>query len=87
MSRHEPGSTDCLEIFARLSEYLDEELDPVPCLEVDRHLQGCAPCQAFLESLRRTVALLEDVASPPVPDDLRRQVREAYRKLREDNGG
>jgi anti-sigma factor RsiW len=40
----------------RLSEYLDDELDPRERAEVDAHLQGCATCRADLDALRLVVA-------------------------------
>jgi RNA polymerase sigma-70 factor (ECF subfamily) len=88
MSReHGPGVERCTAIFARLSEYLDEELDPAVCAGVDEHMDGCAPCRAYLESLRRTVAALRDIDSPRMPDELRRQVLEAYHALRDSRKG
>ena len=35
---------DCKEIFARLSEYLDAELPPDACADIEAHIAGCAPC-------------------------------------------
>jgi anti-sigma factor RsiW len=80
---HGPGDENCAEIFSRLSEYLDEELDPSICEKVDAHMGGCHPCRAFLESLRRTVTALRASDPPRLPDDLRREVLESYRKLRD----
>jgi anti-sigma factor RsiW len=84
MSRgHGKGSAACEAIFARLSEYLDEELDPTLCSELDTHMEGCAPCRAFLESLRRTVDALQAVESPRLPDELRREVLATYHNLKD----
>ena len=83
--RHDHGkeSVGCKAIFERLSEYLDEELDPDICTAVDEHMDGCAPCRKFLEALRRTVTALHEVESPRLPDELRREVLDAYHKLRD----
>ena len=32
----------CKQIFAMLSEYLDEQLPVKNCRELERHLKGCA---------------------------------------------
>lgn len=80
---HGKGSAGCKAIFERLSEYLDEELDPSVCADVDEHMEGCAPCKKYLESLRRTVATLQDVESPRLPDGLRREILATYHKLRD----
>jgi RNA polymerase sigma-70 factor (ECF subfamily) len=57
---HEPPSNDlrparCKAMFAELSNYLDEQLDDSLCEELERHLNGCGPCQAFLASLKATI--------------------------------
>lgn len=45
----------CKRIFAMLSDYLDAELPVKNYRELERHLKGCEPCIAYLESLRATV--------------------------------
>jgi hypothetical protein len=66
----------CKRIFAMLSEYLNEELPVKNCRELKRHLQGCEPCIAYLESLKRTVEACRRYkvrkVPPPAP-----KVREA----------
>jgi len=84
---HRPGSPRCRELFARLSEYLDGELDEAHCAEAEVHLEDCPPCRDFLESLRRTVALLGRLPAGPVPEDVRRAVRESAERFRRECGG
>ncbi len=47
----------CREIFENLSAYIDEELDPSLCEEIQKHMEGCNPCVAFLNTLKKTVTL------------------------------
>src|SRR5579884_294041 len=55
-SAHDPSrSPSCKAMFAELSDYLDEQLDDSLCEELEKHLGGCTPCQAFLDSLKRTI--------------------------------
>lgn len=58
---------NCREMFERLSEYIDGELDEKLCECFDEHLQDCEPCQRFIATLRRTVELYREsgVDSPP----------------------
>jgi anti-sigma factor RsiW len=42
-------------MFAELSNYLDEQLDDSLCDELEKHLEGCGPCKAFLASLEATI--------------------------------
>jgi len=81
--RHQPGSRECRELFAKLSEYLDGELTEATCAGVDEHLEDCPPCVAFLESLRRTVRMIESAEGAPLPDEVRQSLRETWRKMNE----
>ncbi len=45
----------CKALFAELSNYLDESLDDSLCEQLEKHLEGCSPCQAFLASLEATI--------------------------------
>ena len=45
-------------IEERLSAYIDNQLAPLEHAQLERHLRGCARCQASLASLRWTVSLL-----------------------------
>jgi len=50
-----PHRAQCKEMFAQLSNYLDEELDDSLCAELEKHLDSCQPCKAFLTSLERSI--------------------------------
>jgi RNA polymerase sigma-70 factor (ECF subfamily) len=58
-----PRPPRCKAMFAELSNYLDEQLDDSLCEELEKHLDGCGPCQAFLASLQSTI---EDCRRLPV---------------------
>jgi len=84
MELHE-RSEKCKEIFSLLSEYLNLELPPDACQEIETHLAGCPPCIEFAESLRKTVELCRQYWSTELPGPLGKQAREqlmdAYRKM------
>ena len=72
-SNDDPRPVRCKAMFAELSNYLDEQLDDSVCEELERHLNGCEPCQAFLASLKATV---EQCRRSPTDDpDSKRAVR------------
>jgi len=58
-----PRPPRCRAMFAELSNYLDEQIDDSLCNELEKHLDGCGPCQAFLASLQSTI---EDCRRLPV---------------------
>jgi RNA polymerase sigma-70 factor (ECF subfamily) len=55
LGNEQPRPARCKAMFAELSNYLDEQLDDSLCEELERHLGGCEPCQAFLSSLEATI--------------------------------
>ncbi len=73
----------CKEIFAALSAYLDGELGVKDCRTLERHLAGCAPCLAYLESLKTTIQVCRRyrVRKPPrTSPRVRAALRKALRK-------
>ncbi|MGF1504333.1 MAG: hypothetical protein ACFB51_04240 [Anaerolineae bacterium] len=53
--------------FIRLNEYLDDELDAQTRAALEQQLLGDPAMQADLDSLRATVALLQQLETVPVP--------------------
>jgi anti-sigma factor RsiW len=75
----------CEKILGLLSDYLDFELPPGDCGEVERHLADCPACVEFLESLRDTIALCHEYAPSALPgplsDRARRELEGAWRRM------
>jgi RNA polymerase sigma-70 factor (ECF subfamily) len=75
---------ECKQIFATLSEYLDLELPPDACREMEAHLAECPPCVEFAESLSATVALCHEYRAKempgPISESARARLLEAWRK-------
>lgn len=68
-SNHQHDKAKCLEMFARLSEYIDNELDEITCRDIERHLSHCPPCQVCLSTLKQTVALCKNMEKQSIPRD------------------
>jgi anti-sigma factor RsiW len=68
----------CKHLFAMLSDYLNVELPAKNCRELERHLQSCEPCIAYLDSLKKTVEACRryQVRKIPAPS---KKVRDALR--------
>jgi len=81
---HVHGGPECRELLGRLSEYLDGELDVSACEKIEEHMDDCPPCQAFLESLRRTVEHVRHAEPAAIPDDVKREIVDAWRRIRKD---
>ena len=50
-----------------LSKYLDGQLPVKNCRELERHLKGCQPCIAYLETLKTTVEACRRYQAPRAP--------------------
>jgi anti-sigma factor RsiW len=79
---HNHRDPECLDVFARLSEYIDGELGPAECLEIEEHIADCAPCVDFLRSLRESVELSKSFqggeAPLPVPPAVEERLKSAW---------
>ena len=80
-----PDRRTCEELFRRLDDFLDRELDPHEMKRVREHLEVCTVCAgeyAFEESVLRNVReKLRRISAPP---DLLEKIR---RKLHETRDG
>jgi RNA polymerase sigma-70 factor (ECF subfamily) len=82
MGAGEHAKGKCYEVFAVLSEYLDRELTPETCAEIEAHLKGCPPCIEFLNSLKRTVSLCHECGGEkprPLTPEQRDKLVAAYK--------
>jgi RNA polymerase sigma-70 factor (ECF subfamily) len=68
-------SVSCRELFERLSEYVDGELSQEICQEIQRHMEGCAPCVAFANTLKKTAEMCHRLPSEPIPPDVAADLR------------
>ncbi len=84
MEPHE-RTEKCKEVFSLLSDYLNLELPPDACQQIEAHIAGCPPCIEFAESLRKTVDLCRHYRPTELPDPIsheaREQLLEAYEKM------
>ncbi len=78
----QPRPRRCKEMFAQLSNYLDDALDDSLCEELEKHMNGCEPCQAFLSSLETAIRQCRmapnESPDPRVAARLRRELMAEY---------
>jgi RNA polymerase sigma-70 factor (ECF subfamily) len=78
----------CKEMFAELSNFLDDELDDSLCEELEKHMDGCEPCKAFLSSLEKSILQCRmapnESPDPRVAAKLRRELMSEYQGLMAD---
>lgn len=73
----------CLQIFRRLSEYLDGELSRERCKEINRHMKGCSNCCAFFNTFKKTVELCKRAPGRRVSNSVRTRL---FRRLEKEAG-
>jgi RNA polymerase sigma-70 factor (ECF subfamily) len=81
-----PRPAHCKAMFAELSNYLDEQLDDSLCEELERHLDGCSPCKAFVASLEATILECRTSAaehpSRPMATSVRKELLKNYAQVK-----
>ncbi len=81
----QPRQRRCKEMFAELSNYLDNELDDSLCEELEKHMDGCEPCKAFLSSLEKSILQCRTAPNqspdPRITARLRRELMSEYQGL------
>jgi len=65
----------CREAIARMSAYLDRDLGWLDVIRLALHLACCAPCRAYLRTLRRTVQMMGRVGDVEMPDEMKQRLR------------
>jgi RNA polymerase sigma-70 factor, ECF subfamily len=78
------SSPRCREIFAGISDYLDHRLDPPACERLQKHLEGCAPCVAFIHEIERVVERCRSLnagCAPHTSKAVRNMLAQEYLRL------
>src|ERR1700694_116106 len=81
----QPRQRRCKEMFAELSNYLDDELDDSLCEELEKHMDGCEPCKAFLSSIEKSIQQCRTAPNespdPRMAAKLRQELMAEYQEL------
>jgi anti-sigma factor RsiW len=60
---------ECRQIAELLGDYLDGSLPRATRELIDFHIDGCAPCVAFLNTYRGTMSATRKLADVPIPTE------------------
>lgn len=64
----------CDRAYLHICDNLDENLNSPRCREIKAHLRECPDCQAYLDSLKKTIALYKAMPEPSVPARVHRKL-------------
>lgn len=67
----------CKEVFRRLSEYLDGDLDPGLAQELALHLGHCEDCNIVVDTTRKTIEVYCNTEPMPLPPDVQARLDRA----------
>lgn len=70
----------CRKLLDRMSEYLDGDLPAGELADIESHLHACHHCEACLAALRRTIEICRAQELPPLPEEVRRELRQVMRR-------
>lgn len=74
---------ECRQIAELLGDYLEGSLPGAIRELIDFHIDGCAPCVAFLNTYRGTVDATRTLAEVPIPAELKKRLLAVLKSTRE----
>jgi hypothetical protein len=77
----------CFEVWKRISDYVDNDVDPDLKARLEFHFERCKDCRAILDGMRNVVALVGDEEAFDLPDTVSRRLTATLkRRIAEDPG-
>ena len=70
----------CDELLKLLGDYVDGQVDPGLCKELEGHLAGCDPCRVVIDNLRKTIRLYRENDVYELPADFSARLHSALRE-------
>ncbi len=66
----------CRRAIDLLADYLEATLGPEVATDLEQHLEGCAPCRAYLATYAKTRAVAASAARAEMPAEMQQRVRQ-----------
>ena len=66
---------NCKKNFEKISEYLDGELGPDACQQIEQHLMECPKCRDCFDALKKSIDLCRKSTREEIPKDMRERLR------------
>lgn len=84
MSQRPDEDARCRALLLELSRYLDGELTPARCRQIEQHIGACASCTTMAARLRETMDACRAAREQHLPDDVRERARARIKALLEE---
>jgi predicted anti-sigma-YlaC factor YlaD len=70
----------CEEFISGLADYIDGEIEPELCEEIEKHIGQCNNCRIMVDSLRQTVRLCREGKEEKLPPALEEKLTGMLKK-------
>jgi predicted anti-sigma-YlaC factor YlaD len=68
-------SPHCGNLLGNLSDFIDGDLAPELCVQIEEHLKGCENCRVVVNTIKKTVEIYEDCSSQAIlPSDVKERL-------------
>lgn len=66
---------ECKKLLSSLEDYVDGDLSPELCVELEKHMKDCQRCRVVVNTVKKTVELYQEVGDEPqMPEDVRERL-------------
>jgi anti-sigma factor RsiW len=69
-----PTEMECRRIAELLADYIDGSLPRHTAELIEWHIEGCAPCVAFVNTYRSTIRTTRTLPETPMPAELKKRL-------------
>ena len=69
----------CDNLLKNLNDYIDGDVTPAICEELEKHLAACQPCHLVMDNIRKTIEIYKDGKPYPMPEGFRSRLHESLR--------
>lgn len=69
-------ASKCHEYIKDLNDYLDGEIEPELCEEIEKHIGECRNCRLMVDSMLKTVTLVREGKVEKLPVVLEKQLND-----------
>ncbi len=70
----------CKELFEKMSEYLDGEMNLAMMKEAEKHLAHCTGCEETVKTFKKCVSILKRTKSKTLPNKEKVRLKELIQK-------
>jgi anti-sigma factor RsiW len=77
---------NCKQVVELMTAYLEGALSPADRARFEEHIAGCDGCTAYLAQMRMTLRVVGRLAKEPVPELLQKELVDAFRSWRSQQG-